>query len=115
MSEINGEPLVFDPQSTQYQRALTNGHVIVSRSTYEFVVRLTDSDDGHTARVAREGGEYVGKCSCKGFEYHDGPCSHLAAVRIADHRDAIEIAHVDHAISTHECPMCGHSLEDMDL
>jgi len=48
--------------------------------TYE--VKLPDGAF-HQVRLQRDHGAWTGTCDCKGFEYNDGPCAHLCALRRA--------------------------------
>lgn len=113
------DPLAFDverdDQTTSWRRAETEGITIRQRTTFGFVVRLTQSDDAHTCYIARDAGQYVGKCTCKGYKYNSGPCSHLCALRLSEQRDVVEIADVADALDSHDCPMCGRPMEDTDL
>lgn len=36
--------------------------------------------NAHTVQLWRRGIQWVGRCDCDGFRYHDGPCAHLCAV-----------------------------------
>jgi len=63
------------------------------------IVRPHDEIDGryavrrqgeefHEVALARVNDEFAGACDCDGYEYHDGPCSHLIAVyRLLSLRD----------------------------
>ncbi|GAA0648642.1 SWIM zinc finger family protein [Salarchaeum japonicum] len=37
----------------------------------------------HDVRLHRDHGAWLGTCDCKGYEYNDGPCAHLCALRRA--------------------------------
>lgn len=117
---VNGaDPLAFgverDDQTTSWRRAQDEGTIIRQRTNFGFVVRLTQSDEAHTCYLARDGDEYRGKCTCKGYEYNRGPCAHLCALRVSERRGVVEIAQIDEALASHDCPMCGRPMEDTDL
>lgn len=82
---------VEEEHPDRYHRGSVASTSIVVDDADRFVVSHPDSDDSHVCRLAVAGRlGYFGSCSCDGYEYHDGPCSHLCAIeRMA------EIGHVD--------------------
>ncbi|WP_435119065.1 SWIM zinc finger family protein [Halolamina sp. C58] len=109
-----GERLDFDEiagtEETSWARADPKAALIESTGRYGFRVTLPDGD-GHLVAVAIEDGEYVGTCDCKAWEYHDGPCAHLCAVRkaaflgVTDARDEpVSIPRLD--LDAHETDEC---------
>jgi hypothetical protein len=81
-----GEPIDFDTlagsEETSWDRADPAAALIESTGRYGYRVTLPGGD-AHLVAVAREDGQYVGTCDCEAWEYHDGPCAHLCAVRKA--------------------------------
>lgn len=48
----------------------------------EYVVqRENGSGNVHKPVIARDGGHFYGRCTCKGWKHHEGPCSHLIILR----------------------------------
>lgn len=45
------------------------------------VKRENGSGSVHKPVIARDGGHFYGRCTCKGWKHHDGPCSHLIILR----------------------------------
>jgi hypothetical protein len=57
----------------------------LARLTWEqWGVHLPDGDDAHIVTLRHESRGYVGECDCSGYQFHDGPCAHLCAVRKAE-------------------------------
>lgn len=57
----------------------------------EWVVERAESDEAHHVQLAEFAGEPWGTCSCKGYQHHAGPCSHLCAIWRAWLKDMIEV------------------------
>lgn len=83
----HSEPLDFlaerDDQTRSWQRGDPDEALIESLNRFGWLVTLPDGD-AHRCALAREHGAYVGWCDCNGYQYHDGPCAHLCALRKAD-------------------------------
>lgn len=102
----NPRKLAFEKTGC-WARAEANGIIVKPHKGDHFVVRLTDSEHGHTCSLTKnELGNWEGYCSCKGFKYHDTTCTHLWALRIANQHNAVELPD-----QTPErppsCPQCG--------
>lgn len=80
-----GESINFErlagTDDTSWVKAASNGSDIKCVSRLAFKVRSTNGSEWHHVVLAREGDHHVGLCDCKGWEYNDGPCVHLCAVR----------------------------------
>lgn len=105
--------LDFD-KTGSWARAKENGAVIKPRSRANFVVRLTDSDDGHDTTLIYdpETDRYRGYCTCRGFQYHDQVCAHLWALKIAETRNALNIPTGKELLEKPDhCPQCGRGYD----
>ncbi|TKX70823.1 SWIM zinc finger family protein [Halorubrum sp. SP9] len=82
-----GESINFDrlagTDDTSWNKAEPYESDIETVSRLGFKVRSPDGEEWHHVVLAREGDHHVGLCDCKGWEYNDGPCVHLCAVRKA--------------------------------
>ncbi|MEE6208617.1 hypothetical protein U3A55_00385 [Salarchaeum sp. III] len=76
-------PRERDNETSSWTRADPDRALIERTSRYAYFVTLPD---GHVHRCAYavENGEYIGRCDCDGFRYHDGPCAHLCTLRKAE-------------------------------
>lgn len=100
-------------QSTSWERARPQKALIERMNRYGWKVLLPDGDHAHHVVLAREAGEYVGRChtfddedrltECRGWKYNDGPCAHLCTIRKAafgripdDNGDIVTIHERDH-------------------
>lgn len=113
--EIAPDKIPFE-DSPQKVRAVNEGTIIRPRGRFTFVVRFCASDDGHEVRLSREitddGEDYYGSCSCKGYRYNDGACSHLWAARLAEEWNVIQIPITSDVFETaDECPVCGSTVQ----
>jgi hypothetical protein len=108
------QALTFDPatESDSYSRSREYGARIDSTGpASEWVVWMNDSETPHIAAIVEDGDGYSGCCSCDGWQYHDGPCTHLWALRRADAWDVISIATVKDALTRpFTCPSCGNPI-----
>ena len=81
------EPLDFqskrDAESESWERADATAALIETVAWDCWRVLLPDGDESHECHLHRDHGAFVGSCDCEGFQYHDGPCAHLCAVRKA--------------------------------
>lgn len=57
----------------------------------EFVVQRSPDEDSHRCELVLAFGQPWGSCSCDGYQYHDGPCSHLCAIWRAYQMDLTEV------------------------
>lgn len=90
-----------DAQPGSLERARPQSALIERINTYGWQVALRDGEDAHTVAAAVDYGDYVGRCDCKGYLYHAGPCAHLVTLRLADrhgvtdtHDQPVQIEHV---------------------
>lgn len=60
-----------------------------------FAVQRGESENTHVVALVTAYGEPWGRCSCDGYEHHDGPCSHLCAVWRAEQTDLVDIPPLD--------------------
>ncbi|OYR59838.1 hypothetical protein DJ83_11130 [Halorubrum ezzemoulense] len=65
--------------------------VDVDDAPERFVVRREPGADSHVVELVEALGHPWGSCSCDGYAYHDGPCSHLSAVWRAELEGMLEI------------------------
>ncbi|DAC85286.1 SWIM zinc finger family protein [Haloterrigena jeotgali icosahedral virus 1] len=69
-----------DELTSSWERALEEAAEIEPMQPGEFAVRFETSDRTHVVRLAGDGAGYAGRCTCPGYQFHDGPCAHLCAV-----------------------------------
>jgi hypothetical protein len=75
----------------RYEKASLAGTAVVDQGAGRFIVQRDGAEESHIVRLLETAGHPVGKCSCDGYEYHDGPCSHLAAVWRMQLADLLEL------------------------
>lgn len=88
---------VRDQHPDRYEKAdLAETSIVEHDVPGQFIVSRNPSADSHVAALVHAVGEYWGSCSCKGYEHHEGPCSHLCAIVRAEHREIVRVpkAHV---------------------
>lgn len=82
-----GEPLNFErlagSEDTSWKKAVPYQSDIEQISRLGYKVRSPNGEEWHHVVLAAERDNHVGLCDCKGWEYNDGPCVHLCAVRKA--------------------------------
>ncbi|WP_256402443.1 SWIM zinc finger family protein [Halorubrum salinum] len=82
-----GESINFDrlagSTDTSWTKAVPYQSDIEVISRLGYRVKSPNGEEWHHVVLAREGDHHVGLCDCKGWEYNDGPCVHLCAVRKA--------------------------------
>jgi hypothetical protein len=87
--------LAFDELKAEhpdrYEKADLAATSVVEESDGRFIVQRAESDESHVARLVETVGHPVGKCSCDGYQWHDGPCSHLSAVWRMEHHGLVEL------------------------
>ncbi len=93
------EPLDFlterDDQTGSWTRAHPDDALIEPFGRFGYKVTLRGGDDVHYCALGLEDGEYTGRCDCKGWQYHDGPCAHLCTLRKAHFLGQIDVAETD--------------------
>lgn len=98
-----------DNDTTSWQRADPRAPTEIERiDRTRFAVELPDGNR-HVTEVAKTPDGWVGRCSCRGFEFTTGPCAHLCTLRKGDYIGAVTVATTDDAL-TQECPRCGQAL-----
>lgn len=70
---------------------LLEASIIDDGNPERFVVRREPESDAHVVEIVEAHGEPWGRCSCDGYAYHDGPCSHLSAVWRAELEGLLDI------------------------
>ena len=82
-----GESLNFErlagSEDTSWKKAVPYKSDIEQISRLGYKVRSPNGEEWHHVVLAAERDHHVGLCDCKGWEYNDGPCVHLCAVRKA--------------------------------
>ncbi|ELZ12854.1 hypothetical protein C478_08013 [Natrinema thermotolerans DSM 11552] len=95
----DGESIDFleerDGDTESWARADPREALIESFGRFGYKVTLRDGESVHYCALGLEDGEYIGRCDCKGWEYHDGPCAHLCTLRKADFLELIDVASTD--------------------
>lgn len=84
MSDVLDFEGVREQFPNRWDRADPRDALIERRNAHGWTVWLTDGADPHGVALCRDGDQFIGRCDCDGFCYHDGPCAHLCAVRKAD-------------------------------
>lgn len=84
---IMGEKLDFEgerDQGTESWRRADGLSALISReSRAGWLVTLSDGHDTHIVAIVVKGDDWFGRCDCRGYQYHDGPCAHLCTLRKA--------------------------------
>lgn len=95
----DGEAIDFleerDSGTESWTRADPREALIESFGRFGYKVTLRDGESVHYCALGLEDSEYLGRCDCKGWEYHDGPCAHLCTLRKADFLELIDVASTD--------------------
>ncbi|MCU4926668.1 hypothetical protein OB905_11855 [Halobacteria archaeon AArc-dxtr1] len=95
----DGEPLDFleqrDTNTDSWIRAHPADALLEKFGRYGYKVTLRGGADVHYCALGIENGEYIGRCDCKGWQYHDGPCAHLCTLRKADFIGVIDVEETD--------------------
>ncbi len=75
-----------DDETGSWRRADPMAALIERVSAYGWKVLLPEGEDAHRVALAYDAdkNQYVGRCDCDGYEYHEGPCAHLCTLRKAD-------------------------------
>lgn len=100
-------PIEFDTSGSSADRGTTVGALITRETIRRYRLTMNDSHRWHAASLLNDWSGWVGECSCKAWEYHNGPCAHLYALRRADDMGVIDIADVSDLLGDQECPHCG--------
>lgn len=119
--DTDAERLRYDvPEepSASYQRVEDNGVVIRPIGEYHYTVAITDcpAEERHDHVVEYFVDDWegelarFGRCSCKGWQFHDDECAHLWGIRMAERHGTVSVHHVDDGLdATPTCPFCGAS------
>jgi len=95
----DGESVNFleerDGETESWTRADPREALIESFGRFGYKVTLRDGEDVHYCALGLEDGEYLGRCDCKGWQYHDGPCAHLCTLRKADFLGLVSVEATD--------------------
>ena len=95
----DGEPVNFleerDDDTESWARADPREALIEPFGRFGYKVTLRDGESVHYCALGLEDDEYIGRCDCKGWEYHDGPCAHLCTLRKADFLGLIDVEATD--------------------
>ncbi|QCS43420.1 SWIM zinc finger family protein [Natrinema versiforme] len=95
----DGEDIDFleerDADTESWARADPREALIESFGRFGYKVTLRDGESVHYCALGLEDGEYIGRCDCKGWEYHDGPCAHLCTLRKAAFLELIDVKLTD--------------------
>jgi len=81
---------IADAYPERFQKVDLAAAKLVSDDGAQFVVERPDGD-GHVVELVSALSHYWGQCTCDGFEYHDGPCSHLCALKRAEGVGLVDI------------------------
>ncbi|TKR27947.1 SWIM zinc finger family protein [Natronomonas salsuginis] len=73
-----------EQETTSFERADPTASLIEQRSPQSWTVSLPDGDGTHHVTLIQDYGVYIGRCTCEGFQYNEGPCAHLCTIRKAD-------------------------------
>lgn len=65
-------------------RADPHAALIEQQAAHAWTVSLPDGDGTHRVVLIADNGVYLGRCTCDGFDFHEGPCAHLCTIRKAD-------------------------------
>lgn len=81
---------VRDAYPDRYEKVDLAADKIVSDDGARFVVQR-DGGDGHVCQLVESLSHVWGTCSCDGYQYNDGPCSHLCGIWRAESAGLVEI------------------------
>ncbi len=84
-----------DDETRSWTRAHPDHALIEAFGRFGYKVTLRDGEDVHFCALGIENGEYIGRCDCKGWQYHDGLCAHLCTLRKADFIGLIDVEATD--------------------
>lgn len=79
----------------RYSKADLAATSIIEDDPGRFAVQRGGSEDTHVAALVTALGETWGRCTCDGYEHHDGPCSHLCAVWRAESEGLVDVPALD--------------------
>lgn len=80
-----------DAYPERYDKADLAASQLVDQGSGMFVVKRDGADAGHVCHLIESCGQAWGRCECDGYNYNDGPCSHLCALWRASHEGLITI------------------------
>jgi hypothetical protein len=84
-----------DDRTESWTRADPREALIESFGRFGYKVTLRDGENVHYCALGITDDEYIGRCDCKGWQYHDGPCAHLCTLRKADFLELIDVESTD--------------------
>jgi hypothetical protein len=103
---------VRDSKPDHYHKADLLASTVVSDDPGRYVVSRGESDSSHVVELATWSGEWWGACSCDGYAYNDGPCSHLCLLHRLERRDLLDVPQATvHGI---QCDVHGRQQEIAD-
>jgi hypothetical protein len=70
---------------------LLEASIVDDDNPERYVVRREAGSEAHVVEIVEAYGEPWGRCSCDGYKYHSGPCSHLSGVWRAELAGMLEI------------------------
>lgn len=96
----------------RYNRLDLLGAQVFRDEPGKYIIQATDSDTSHVTQLVKAVSHPWGHCTCDGYQYNDGPCSHLCAVWRAHLKNYIEL---DHArVNTIQCDVVNRQQEIAD-
>lgn len=72
-----------DTPTTSFDRADPRAALIEQQGPHAWTVSLPDGEGTHSVVLVEDGDEFLGRCTCDGFEFHKGACAHLCTLRKA--------------------------------
>jgi len=82
---------VRDAYPERFEKVSLAAAQIVDDDGSHYVVKRPGSDDAHICELVTAMSHAWGKCGCDGYQYNDGPCSHLCAIWRAEQTGLVEI------------------------
>lgn len=79
LSKLNFNQL-RETHPDRYQKADLAAFSAVESDPGRWATQRGPSEDSHVTQLVRNEGRFLGDCSCEGFDYNDGPCSHLCGL-----------------------------------
>lgn len=97
--QIGGSPVLSMPDdwtySTAWQRAQRETDEGGPISDAERMVYLSDGEEPHRCTWALKGRTLLAECDCRGHQYNDGWCAHVASLWWQWNRGLIDVHHLD--------------------
>lgn len=82
-----------DSQSRSWERADPGSALIERFGRFGYKVMLPGGSV-HYVALARDDDAWIGRCDCRGFEHHAGPCAHLCTLRKGAFIDEVTVESV---------------------